>query len=555
MINYFFDFFNLKYSIPLFFTLIIVVFFEFMSYGLAYPIISIFLDLDNTIILKINEYFSEVFNFNFHLNESILVTLLIIVLLFQSLSFILFRYITLKITLSHLYKVRSKIFNNFFDSIYNPNIKISEILNSLTIQSMNSFIFWNSYIDCLKRVLIIITILILFIIINYKVLLISLLLLGSLFFLINKISLLSKKYGKNMTLIDQKYLNNSSQSINNYRYIKISNLKNRLFYSIKENINEFNDNQFKFTMLSKLIKESSEPVAIILIILIGYISAYYLDISISLLIISVLLLRRLTANISSLFNSYQSLLKNRESLLYIKKVLNGLKISRKEKLSDSFDFKRMNLENIYYNYRKKQIFSNLDLEIYRNEIIVIYGKSGSGKSTLINLMTGISLPKKGKVTYNDIDINKVNLDQKIKIGIVSQDEVIFNMTLLDNLLLRNPKAKKSKVLELLSILGLKSIFKDKKIDLNMNINEISSNLSGGEKQRLALVREILYEPDILLLDEPTSSLDKESLNKTINLLNKIKNKTTIIIFTHQNEFKKFRFKIYELKNNKIYSKK
>ncbi len=552
MFNLFLNFLRLKYSIFLIFSLLIVVFFEFMSYGLAYPIISIFLDLDQTFILKINSYIKTETSFEFQFDETLLVTLLIIVLICQSISFILFRYITLKITLNYLYKLRSNIFHRFFESIYNPNIKVSEILNSLTIQSMNAFIFWNSYIDCLKRLLLIISIIVLFFLISLKVLLISIFSLGILFILINKISYLSKKYGRNMTYIDQKYLNNTSQSLKNYRYIKIANIKDRLFSSINANINEFNINQFKFTMLSKLIKESSEPIAIIIIIFIGYISSYYLNIGISLLIISVLLLRRLIANISSLFNSYQALLKNRESIIYIKKIIDNMKVEKKDYDIKKFKFDSISLNNIYYNYTKKnQIFVNLNLQIKKNNSVVIYGKSGSGKSTLINLITGISLPSRGKVFYNDIDSKNFEIQKNLKIGIVSQDEVIFNMSLLDNLKLRNPNAKKSKIYELISTLGLKSIFENKIIDLSMNINEITSNLSGGEKQRIALIREVLNEPDILILDEPTSSLDKTSLNKTIELLNKIRKTTTLIIFTHQNDFKKYNYDIYELKNKKL----
>ena len=129
------------------------------------------------------------------------------------------------------------------------------------------------------------------------------------------------------------------------------------------------------------------------------------------------------------------------------------------------------------------------------------------------------------------------------------------MSLLDNLLLRNPKAKKTRIIELIKSLGLETIFQNKKINLEMTVNEISSNLSGGEKQRISLIREILIEPDILILDEATSALDNVSLKKTINFLNKIKNKTTLIIFTHQKEFKNFNFKIYELKKNNIFLKK
>ena len=82
-----------------------------MSYGLAYPIISIFLDLDQTFILKINSYIKTETSFEFQFDETLLVTLLIIVLICQSISFILFRYITLKITLNYLYKLRSNIFS------------------------------------------------------------------------------------------------------------------------------------------------------------------------------------------------------------------------------------------------------------------------------------------------------------------------------------------------------------------------------------------------------------------------------------------------------------
>ena len=95
---------------------------------------------------------------------------------------------------------------------------------------MNAFIFWNSYIDCLKRLLLIISIIVLFFLISLKVLLISIFSLGILFILINKISYLSKKYGRNMTYIDQKYLNNTSQSLKNYRYIKIANIKTGSFH-------------------------------------------------------------------------------------------------------------------------------------------------------------------------------------------------------------------------------------------------------------------------------------------------------------------------------------
>ena len=176
-----------------------------------------------------------------------------------------------------------------------------------------------------------------------------------------------------MVFIDQTYLNASNQSLNNYKYIKITNIKDKLLNSIIPMIKDFNSNQFKFTMLSKLIKESSEPIAVIMIILIGYFSSYYLNINVSLLIISVLLLRRLIANISSLFRSYQSLVKYKESIKYIEKILSNFQKSPSLEDNSTTNLKEINLNNIYFEYSKgKPIFKNLNLSI---NILLFFIKS------------------------------------------------------------------------------------------------------------------------------------------------------------------------------------
>ena len=554
MINDFIKLLKLQYSFYLFLILIIVVFFEFASYGLAYPIITIFLGLDDSLIIKINEFIKNNFGISYVLNEYAIVILLITTLLLQSLSFILFRYLTLKTTLEYLYQLRSKIYHLFFTSDFNSNIKNSDFLNALTIQSLNSFYYWNSFIDCIKRILIIIAIIILFIIISYKILFISILILSLLFLLINKVSHLSKKYGKNMTIIDQEYINASSQSLKNYRYIKITNIKDQLFSPIQNTIRKFNLNQFYFTMLNKLIKEASEPVAIILIILIGYLSSHLFSTSISLLIISILLLRRLISNISSFFNSYQSLLKNREANIYIEKIINSLDFIRDKNLRIKKINKFVKIEfiNMNYHYKEgKKVFNNINFQIKKNDAMVIFGSSGSGKTTLINLITGLVKPTSGKLILNDMEQNNIEYNRNFKVGIVSQDDVIFNLSLLENLKLRNPKAKINEIIKFINLFGLTSLFKDGKIDLSLKINESSSNLSGGEKQRIAIIRELLLKPDLLILDEPSSALDQNNIQNMIKFFKKLKNKTTLIIFTHQSEYKSLPFKFYILKNKKI----
>ena len=218
-----------------------------------------------------------------------------------------------------------------------------------------------------------------------------------------KVSKLSKKYGKNMVLLDQKYLKSANESLKNYRYIKITNIKDKLFVPIEKIIKKYNSNQFYFTMLSKLIKEASEPFAIVIIIVIGLISNLVFQTQISLLIISILLLRRLIGHLAALINQYQSFLKNKESYLYIKKVFNNLNIDNQldqKKIAPKSKLKKIKLEKINFNYKNNKIlFKNLNLEIKYNESVIVFGASGSGKSTLINLITGLPYPNKCIISY------------------------------------------------------------------------------------------------------------------------------------------------------------
>ena len=324
-----------------------------------------------------------------------------------------------------------------------------------------------------------------------------------------------------MTIIDQEYINASSQFLKNYRYIKITNIKDQLFSPIQKTIRKFNLNQFYFTMLNKLIKEASEPVAIILIILIGYLSSHLFSTSISLLIISILLLRRLISNISSFFNSYQSLLKNREAHIYIEKIINSLDFIRDKnlKIKKINKFEKIEFINMNYHYKEgKKVFNNINFQIKKNDAMVIFGSSGSGKTTLINLITGLVKPTSGKLILNDMEQNNIEYNRNFKVGIVSQDDVIFNLSLLENLKLRNPKAKINEIIKFINLFGLTSLFKDGKIDLSLKINESSSNLSGGEKQRIAIIRELLLKPDLLILDEPSSALDQNNIQNMIKFL-------------------------------------
>ena len=189
--------------------------------------------------------------------------------------------------------------------------------------------------------------------------------------------------------------------------------------------------------------------------------------------------------------------------------------------------------NVIYNYSDKNIaaLDNINLEIDAGETIAIVGPSGSGKSTLLNLLLRFFDPYSGDVFIDGKNLKKIKISSLRKnIAIVSQDTLLFHGTVSENIAFGNQNAKQ---LDIES--SAREAEADKFIKLlpdgyETMIGENGANLSGGERQRIAIARAILRNPAILILDEPTSSLDSEAEDKIKQTLSGIsKNRTTIII--------------------------
>lgn len=196
------------------------------------------------------------------------------------------------------------------------------------------------------------------------------------------------------------------------------------------------------------------------------------------------------------------------------------------------------IENINKQYNGKKIISNLTLNIKQGESIAILGNSGSGKSTLLKTIGLLTPPDSGYIYYNNIKYYNVKSSKKIKlyrenIGFIFQDfGLIEDITVYENLKNSLFYKKKTKIEQehmIQSILKKFNLEDKKKASVN--------TLSGGEKQRVALMKIILKNPDIILADEPTGSLDKSNSDFVIQeLLNLNSQNKTLILVTHDLDF-------------------
>ena len=221
-------------------------------------------------------------------------------------------------------------------------------------------------------------------------------------------------------------------------------------------------------------------------------------------------------------------------------------------------FKKLNLSNISFKYTdpKKMILDNINLELEKGKTYGFIGPSGSGKSTLLDVIMNIQFPNKGNIMINnDLNINNITRSWQKIIGYVPQNVVLIDDTLKKNIAFGENEKE-------INLQKLKSSIKSSQLDgfvenldqgLNTFVGENGARISGGQRQRVGIARALYLNPQILVLDEITSSLDLETEKELIKDLNNLKGEKTILIITHRLSTLKYCDKIFKLENAKIFN--
>ncbi len=181
----------------------------------------------------------------------------------------------------------------------------------------------------------------------------------------------------------------------------------------------------------------------------------------------------------------------------------------------------------------KDALKKISFKVQKGETIAFVGPSGSGKSTLVKLLVGLYNPQEGQVLYNGHNGSEIDFDQlRERIGFVTQDTQLFSGTIRENLLFVNPTASDEQCLDVLKKAACQSILDRAEKGLDTVLGEGGVKVSGGEKQRLSIARALLREPNLLVFDEATSSLDsltEEEISETIREVSVGNTHITILI--------------------------
>jgi len=202
-------------------------------------------------------------------------------------------------------------------------------------------------------------------------------------------------------------------------------------------------------------------------------------------------------------------------------------------------------------YGETTVLAGINLRIEKGDFISVMGSSGSGKSTLLNLIGGMDRPNDGKIIVNGEDISsfeddRLTLYRRKKIGFIFQFfNLLPNITVSENIeipLLLNGITDNARIKKYIRIVGLEGREK-----------AYPHELSGGEQQRVAIARALIHDPDIILADEPTGSLDSHTGNTIMEIISTlvVKTKKTVLLVTHDQSIAQFAHKTFKIKDGLI----
>jgi ABC-type multidrug transport system fused ATPase/permease subunit len=551
------------FSLLLIFVILIGFFAELFSIGLIVPLMSAV--FDESKILYYSKFFPNFINLNSMNKEDLILlflSLTIIAYILKSLIVFFQNFFIGKYCLSVGLYIQGKMIKNYLNKSIdyynniNSSIMIRNLATEVTIFTNHLLIPFFSMVSEFM-VLIGLTLVILYV--EFKI--------GIYIFLITALAIIILRAIFYKRLIRwgnerQQYSASSLQKINDLFFlnkeIKILKKENFFFNSLYLNFFRLARVQFKKRIIQPIPRLLGEILAVasfsILILSMLKENKSTSEMIVVLALFAACALRLIPSfnRITDYYNTFKYSLPSVDVLIKeIKPDSYNLTPNIESEKNKISNFENLIIKNLNFSYGKKKILNNLNLEINKNDVIGIIGQSGSGKTTLVNILLGFH-----KIDQEIIYNNKIISDTRdwlSRVGYVAQDTFLLDTSIKNNIAFGLPDEKidESQILKVINDSQLTNTISELDKGINTIIGENGVRLSGGQKQRLGIARALYFNPEVLIFDEVTSSLDLNTEKEFLESIFNFKNKKTLLIVTHRPSLLKACNKIYKLDNGNL----
>ena len=564
-----------KKLLLIFFIIITFIFFEAISFASVIPVFkTIFLD---EIPAEIDVMFTYFLNFlnikpygldyslgNSNSKKFLIVVFFVLIFFIKTLILIYFSYYLAKFFAKFSINISNKIFTNCLnqDYLFFINNTSQDFLRKVTTDVNGVKVYVVSIINLFIEILFILCISLLLIIVNHQIFLFNLIIFVTIF--TAYFYLVKKKIFVWSILFQQ-----NSGLLQNLVFDGIKGIRDIICYGLqKKYLNEFSKNvdniyypQLKIDFLNTIQRYWMELVAVLAMSL-PLIFFIYLKKDVKELIPVFGLYGIATFRLVPSFNRLVMYIQNinffRPSFNTVHYVLKNPLVHNANIENTQINFEKyIEFKEVDFSFKdnNKQIFSNLNLRINKGDRIAIVGSNGSGKTTFLNLLTGLVKETVGSIS---IDGNyKVYENRNAwndNIAYVQQNVFLLNTSIKNNIIINEKSLNSEKFEKIISLLNLNNFFTNLPNGINTQVGSDGALLSGGQKQIISIARAFYKNSNIIIFDEPNSSLDhdkSEKLSKFIKILSI--NKTVLIVTHDLNSFKGCFNKIFSIKNGVIFT--
>ena len=550
-----------------FFILILVVLLttiaEIFSIGLIFPIFDVFVQETQS---KYFKFFNFV-NFNLQKDLILIYFLIFFILLFCIKNFLIIYSINYINKFFHELEaaISVNILKNYTinnDDKIHEN-KFSTLFKNARIEVIHFCDIIKSQIVIIKEILVLVFLVSLSILIQpiyFMLCFIFILLSGYLFNEFSKNIL--RQYGEYRVYHENKFFHYLLNFIHGLKEISLFQTQKTFYNKIKHHLDNFNKLLRKKIMFSNSPKYIFEVFGLMFMGFLTFINFIYIKSPIEelipILIFYIIIFYRILPSVSAINSNLVTLNYNQASLKIIKNEIldksnffvKKFVLENKNYVSKSLDC--IKLVNINFSYKDIEIFKKMNFEIKKNEITLLTGESGKGKSTLIKIILGDVAPHGGEIYFNNNKIENNDIHTfKNNISVVYQEPFIMDDTILNNITLLQDETKVDwkKIKESCQIAEIYDFCNSLPYKFNSVIGEKGEKISGGQKQRIAIARALYFNKSLLILDESTNALDKNTEQKIIkNLFDK---KITTLCIAHKVENNFFKENTFIVQNYDI----
>lgn len=542
------------------FLFLIAAFVETLGIGLIFALLNLIIS-GSIVETKYFEYFS----FLKFIEIDSLLLIILLLYFFKSVFLSLFYWVQNKYVLAVENDISRDLFNVYVKLPINfhLNTNTSTIIRNITVETgqfsgsilMNSLVFF-------KNIFLFLFLFCFLALMNFKITIISTMCFFIFGFIYQKImSDRSYSWGERRQFYAGQRFKKLQEAFKGIKTIKIFNEEKFFFDKYFNTQIRLNSIRLKQTFFKNVPRIWFEFIAISGFVILLF---YFLKVSINLTSILpalgtlVLVMLRLIPAIIQIINNFQHFDFSKASLAKIKEDLELIKNTESthfyEKKFKSFE--NIIFKDVYYKYPEKDNYTlrKVNLEIKKGKSIGIYGSSGEGKSTLLNLISGLIYPSKGEILIDEKNILE-NVNQlRENISFIPQDIFMTDSSIIENIRFGynvNDSEDLNKLIDQVSLNELIDSLENKERTI---IGESGQRVSGGELQRISIARGLARKRQILLLDEPTKSLDRENSKKIVEVIRAIRKIRTVICVSHDFEVIKDFDEIYEISKGSLNKK-